>query len=104
MDRSADHLPQPWTRKKRRDPRGRNMRRMLVLGDRKLHCDVANLANKERSGRRMVCERPFGCSDTKKNSKYKYKLQTRNNLKRLFAAPGLVVSPAAFFGSKSKPV
>ena len=41
-----------------------------------------------------MCERPFDHSDAKNHSKYKYKLQTWDKLKRLFAAPGLVVSPA----------
>ena len=42
----------------------------------------------------MIYERPFDFGHDKNNSKYKYKLQTWDKLKRLFAAPGLVVSPA----------
>ena len=38
----------------------------LFFWERKLRGDVANLANKERSGRRMTCERPFDCSLLKK--------------------------------------
>ena len=41
-----------------------------------------------------MCERPFDCGHNKNNSKRKYKLQTRDKMKRMFAAPGLVVSPA----------
>ena len=52
------------------------------------------MANEEGSGRRMMYERPFDCSDAKKNSKYNYKLQTRDKLRSLFAATGLVDSPA----------
>ena len=65
----------------------------LFFWEKKLRHDVANLANEERSVR-MMCERPFDCSDSEKNSKYKYKFQHRDKLKSLFTLPGLVSSPA----------
>ena len=69
------------------------MQQLHLFWEKKLCYDVANLANEERSVR-MMCERPFDCSDAKKNSKYKYKVQHRDKLKSLFALPGLVSSPA----------
>jgi len=36
--------------------------------EKKLGCNVANLANEERSSRRMMCDRPFDCSDTGNNN------------------------------------
>ena len=66
----------------------------LLFWEKKLRWNVANLANEERSGYRMECERPFDCSDAEFNPKYKYKVQTRDKFKSLFNSPGLVVSPA----------
>ena len=65
-----------------------------LFWEQKLCCDVVNMVNEEGSGRRMMYERPFDCSDAKKNPKYNYKLQTRDKLRSLFAATGLVDSPA----------
>ena len=101
MGRSGDHLPQPWTESKRRDPRGRNMQQLHLFWEKKLRYDVANLANEERSVR-MMCERPFDCSDAEKNSKYKYKVEHRDKLKSLFASPGLVSSPAEHITPSSR--
>ena len=62
-----------------------------LLGD-QAFCDVANQANQKRTGRRMICERPFNCRNVKTN--YIYKAKTRNTLKSLFARPGDVVPSA----------
>ena len=66
----------------------------LYFWEQKLSWNLDNLANEERSGSRMICERPFDCSKDETNSKYKYKLKARDKLKGLFASPGLSVSPA----------
>ena len=62
--------------------------------DKKLRSNISNLANVERTGRRLICEHPFDRSDVETNSRYNYKLRTRDKLKRLFASPDVVVSPA----------